>query len=44
MPTDDPTRRQPDITKAKKLLGYEPQVSFEEGLKRTIEYFKKEIK
>ena len=44
MPSDDPTRRQPDITKAKELLGYEPQVGFEEGLKTTIEYFRKEIK
>ncbi len=43
MPSDDPVRRQPDISKAKQLLGYEPQTSFEEGLKPTIEYFKKEI-
>lgn len=42
IPSDDPTRRQPDISKAKKLLGYEPKVSFKEGLKSTIEYFKKE--
>lgn len=42
MPDDDPTRRQPDISKAKELLGYEPQVSFEEGLKPTIDYFRKQ--
>lgn len=40
MPSDDPARRQPDISKAKKLLGWEPRVSFEEGLQKTIEYFK----
>ena len=37
---DDPKKRCPDITKAKKLLGWNPQVSLEEGLKLTIEYFK----
>ena len=37
---DDPKTRKPDITKAKKLLGWEPKVSLEEGLDRTIEYFK----
>ena len=40
IPADDPTRRQPDITKAKELLDYEPKVSFEDGLKFTVEYFK----
>ena len=39
LPKDDPIRRKPDINKAKKLLGWEPKVSFEEGLKRTIRYF-----
>lgn len=43
MPADDPARRQPDISKAIKLLRYEPQVSFEEGLKPTIEYFKNNL-
>ena len=38
-PVDDPTVRQPDITLAKKELGWEPQVGFEEGLKRTLAYF-----
>ncbi len=38
--TDDPKRRCPDITLAKKELGWEPKVALEEGLKKTIEYFK----
>ena len=37
---DDPMRRQPDITKAKKVLGWEPKVGLEEGLQNTIEYYK----
>jgi nucleoside-diphosphate-sugar epimerase len=41
IPSDDPARRKPDITKAKSLLDYEPKVSFEDGLKKTIEYFRK---
>jgi dTDP-glucose 4,6-dehydratase len=40
LPTDDPRQRQPDITRAKKILGWEPRVSRAEGLKRTLEYFK----
>lgn len=40
LPTDDPTRRKPDLSKAKELLEWEPQISFNEGLKPTIEYFK----
>ena len=44
LPTaDDPKQRRPDITKAKTLLGWEPKVSLEEGLKRTIDYFKAKI-
>lgn len=39
-PQDDPKQRQPDITKARKLLGWEPKVSRSEGLKITYEYFK----
>jgi dTDP-glucose 4,6-dehydratase len=40
LPKDDPKQRQPDITKAKKLLGWEPKVTRAEGLKITYEYFK----
>jgi dTDP-glucose 4,6-dehydratase len=40
LPTDDPKQRQPDITKARTILGWEPKVSREEGLKITLEYFK----
>jgi dTDP-glucose 4,6-dehydratase len=40
LPADDPKQRQPDITKAKQLLGWEPKVSRKEGLKITYEYFK----
>jgi dTDP-glucose 4,6-dehydratase len=40
LPVDDPKQRRPDITKAKNLLNWEPQVSLEAGLKETIKYFK----
>jgi len=40
LPQDDPKIRKPDLTKAKALLGWNPQVSLEEGLKRTIEHFR----
>ena len=40
LPVDDPKQRQPDITRAKKLLGWEPKVSRKEGLKITYEYFR----
>lgn len=40
LPTDDPKQRQPDITRAKELLGWEPKVSRKEGLKITYDYFK----
>ena len=40
-PVDDPARRQPDITKAKKLLGWSPKVPLREGLQRSLEYFEK---
>jgi UDP-glucuronate decarboxylase len=39
MPEDDPKQRQPDITQAKAILGWEPKVQLEAGLKKTIEYF-----
>lgn len=40
LPSDDPKQRKPDITKAKELLGWEPKVSLEDGLKKTIDYFR----
>ena len=40
LPVDDPKQRQPDITKARELLGWEPKIERAEGLKRTYEYFK----
>ncbi len=40
LPTDDPRQRQPDISKAKELLGWEPKVSRAEGLKKTYDYFR----
>ncbi len=43
LPKDDPKRRKPDITLAKNLFGWEPKIELEEGLKNTIEYFKKTI-
>jgi UDP-glucuronate decarboxylase len=41
LPQDDPIRRRPDISKAKKVLSWEPKTSLETGLEKTIEYFKK---
>jgi dTDP-glucose 4,6-dehydratase len=38
---DDPKQRQPDITKARTILGWEPKVERPEGLQKTYEYFKK---
>ena len=43
LPEDDPKQRRPDITKAKKLLGWEPKVGLEEGLRETLDYFKKQF-
>ncbi len=43
LPQDDPKQRRPDITKAKQLLGWEPTVALEQGLERTIDYFKKVV-
>jgi dTDP-glucose 4,6-dehydratase len=43
LPEDDPKVRQPDITKAKKLLGWEPKVGIEEGLSKTLGYFKEKL-
>jgi dTDP-glucose 4,6-dehydratase len=44
LPEDDPKVRKPDITRARTLLGWEPKVSLEEGLSKTIEYFRTKIK
>ncbi|MFA6335010.1 MAG: UDP-glucuronic acid decarboxylase family protein [Bacteroidales bacterium] len=41
LPSDDPKQRQPDISLAKKLLGWEPTIQLDEGLRMTIEYFRK---
>src|SRR5213082_1955367 len=43
LPEDDPKVRQPDITRAKKILGWEPRVNFNEGIRKTIDYFKQHI-
>jgi dTDP-glucose 4,6-dehydratase len=43
LPVDDPKVRQPDISRAKQILGWEPRVNFEEGITRTIEYFRKSL-
>ena len=43
LPTDDPVRRKPDISKAKKYLDWEPDVDVIDGLKETIAYFKKQL-
>jgi dTDP-glucose 4,6-dehydratase len=43
LPEDDPTKRQPDISKARLFLDWEPKVEFEDGLKKTVEWFKAKI-
>jgi dTDP-glucose 4,6-dehydratase len=43
LPQDDPKRRCPDITKARRLLGWEPRVSLEEGLRLTLAYFREQF-
>jgi len=43
IPQDDPKVRQPDITKAKSILGWAPEVPFHEGIRATMEYFKKKL-
>jgi dTDP-glucose 4,6-dehydratase len=43
LPKDDPKSRRPDLTKARRVLGYEPQVPLEAGLKRTIDFFRERV-
>jgi dTDP-glucose 4,6-dehydratase len=43
LPQDDPKRRQPDITRASQLSGWEPKVEFAEGLRETIAYFREKL-
>jgi len=43
LPTDDPKQRRPDITRARTLLAWEPKVQLEEGLVKTIEFFRKKV-
>ncbi len=43
LPVDDPKVRQPDITRARTLLGWEPKVSLDEGLPRTLAYFRRKL-
>lgn len=40
LPQDDPTRRRPDISKAKELLNWEPKITLRQGLERSLDYFK----
>jgi dTDP-glucose 4,6-dehydratase len=40
LPVDDPRKRRPDISKAKRVLGWEPKIGLEDGLRETVEYFK----
>ena len=44
LPIDDPKVRQPDISRAKEVLGWEPRIEFEQGIKETIDYFKNSLK
>jgi nucleoside-diphosphate-sugar epimerase len=43
LPLDDPKQRQPDISLAKEVIGWRPIVELDEGLSRTIEYFRKSV-
>jgi dTDP-glucose 4,6-dehydratase len=43
LPQDDPKIRRPDITRAKQVLGWEPQVQFADGLRRTVEWFRGQV-
>jgi dTDP-glucose 4,6-dehydratase len=43
LPVDDPKQRKPDTTRARSLLGWEPKVELEEGLLRTVDYFRQKL-
>jgi len=43
LPTDDPKQRRPDITRARMLLNWEPSVELEQGLVKTIDYFRTKV-
>jgi dTDP-glucose 4,6-dehydratase len=43
LPQDDPKRRQPDITKARQILGWEPRVTLEDGIQKTLDYFRAKV-
>jgi dTDP-glucose 4,6-dehydratase len=43
LPEDDPKIRRPDITRAKEILGWEPKIGFEEGMRRTIAWFRERV-
>jgi len=43
LPEDDPQVRQPDIAKARKILGWEPKIKLEDGLVKTIDYFRTKL-
>jgi len=43
LPTDDPKQRRPDITRAKTILGWEPKVNLDEGLKKSVDYFRSKV-
>ncbi len=43
LPQDDPKVRRPDITKARRVLGWEPKIALDEGLRRTADYFRTRV-
>jgi dTDP-glucose 4,6-dehydratase len=43
LPEDDPKQRRPDISKAQRLLGWEPKIGLEDGIKLSLEYFEKSV-
>jgi dTDP-glucose 4,6-dehydratase len=43
LPPDDPKQRRPDITKARQLLGWEPKIDLETGLRMSLDYFRKAL-